>query len=53
MARTYRVILCTETGREIAYETHDKDLAIAEAERMNSGFADRGIPGWVASATWE
>jgi hypothetical protein len=53
MARTYRVILCTETGRETLYETPDKKAAIAEAERMNSGFADRGIPGGVASATWE
>ena len=53
MARIYRVILCTETGRETLYETPDKKAAIAEAERMNSGYADRGIPGWVASATWE
>jgi hypothetical protein len=53
MARIYRVILATETGRETLYETPDKGAAIAEADRMNSGFADRGIPGWVASATWE
>lgn len=53
MARIYRVILATETGRETLYETPDKRAAIAEADRMNSGFADRGIPSWVASATWE
>jgi hypothetical protein len=35
------------------YETHDMGAAIAETDRMNSNFADRGIPGWAASATWE